>query len=47
MFIKFLIYQLKSFDGEPGSSKGLIAAKFPIECDKLKQLLSIKNLEDE
>ena len=47
MFLKYLIYELKSYDGQTGTSKGLIAAKFPIECQKFKTLLNTKNLEDE
>ena len=47
MFLKYLIYELKSYDGQTGTSKGLIAAKFPIECQKFMTLLNTKNLEDE
>ena len=47
MFLKFLIYQLKSCNGETGTSKGLIAAKFPVECEKFKKLLRTNNIDDE
>lgn len=47
MFLKFLIYQFKSYNGETGTSKGLIAAKFPLECEKFKKLLNTKNLNEE
>jgi hypothetical protein len=48
MFLKYLIYQLKSYNGQTGTSKGLIAAKFPIECEKFKNLLgTVSDLDDE
>ena len=45
-FLKFLIFELKTFNGETGTSKGLIAAKFPLECQKLKNLLRTREIDE-
>ena len=36
MFLKFLIYQLKTYNGVTGSSEALLATKFPQDFNKLK-----------
>lgn len=46
-FIKFLIYTLKTIDGNTGSSEAILNEKLKIESQRLKYLLCAKKLDRE